>query len=85
MRGISPSVCRSCVGVAGIGIGGLVSLSADCVTRERCSGMRRGKPAVWPVAFIVIPSDVSLVILLMLDSGLIAIRHILAQKCMEAA
>ena len=47
--------------------------------------MRRGKPAVWPVAFIVIPSDVSLVILLMLDSGLIAIRHILAQKCMEAA
>lgn len=85
MRGRSPSVCRSCVGVADVGIGVLMPLPSCRVARERCSVIRCGEPAVWPVAFIVIPSDVSLVILLMLDSGLIAIRHILAQKCMEAA
>lgn len=71
----SPSVCRSCVGVAGVGIGVLVSLPSCCVTCERCSVIRCGEPAVCPAEFIVVSSDVSLVLLFMMCSGLIAIRY----------
>lgn len=75
MRGRSPSVCRSCVGVAGVGIGVLMPLPSCRVARERCSVIRCGEPTVCPVEFIVVSSDVSLVLLFMMCSGLIAIRY----------